>query len=68
MSIFEEIAMNIGEEIMAIDDFYKCSVVGILTPDDGSGWYGTETHYTYTHNVWRHLPPEGATHVHWYNK
>lgn len=55
-------------DIMTIDEFLECERTGSLIPDDGIGYYGTETHYTETHSIWRHLPPEGTTHVHWYNK
>lgn len=66
--VFDQPKMNIGEDIMTIDDFFACQKCGALIPDDGCGHWGTETHFTYTGSIWRHLPPEGATHVHWYNK
>lgn len=55
-------------DLMTINDFLEAEEQGIFIPDDGCGFYGTETHYTYDVSIWRHLPPEGATHVHWYNK
>ncbi len=63
-----EEAMNIGEDIMTIEEFTACKECGLFIPDDGSGYWGTETHYTYEGSVWLKTPPEGATHVHWYNK
>ena len=66
--IYDQPAMNIGEDIMTISEFLACKKSGFLIPDDGSGWWGTETHHTYEGSIWRDEPPEGATHVHWYNK
>lgn len=66
---FDEPAMNIGEDIMTLADFGACMRSGILIPDDGSGYFGTATHYSYEGSVWSATKiPEGATHVHWYNK
>jgi len=66
--MFDQPKMNIGEDVMTIEEFYDCEACGALIPSDGSGHWGTETHYTYAGSVWSHIPPEGATHVHWFNK
>lgn len=55
-------------DVMTLEEFFECENTGMITPDDGIGYYGSDTHYTYDVSIWRHLPPEGATHVHWYNK
>jgi len=54
-------------DIMTIEEFEECVKCGSFIPDDGSGYYGTETHYNYL-SVWSYIAPKGATHVHWYNK
>ena len=41
--------------------------VGAFIPDDGCGYWGTETHYSYDFDCFNPAP-EGATHVHWYNR
>ena len=55
-------------DVMPIPEFDGCVDVGAFIPDDGNGYYGTETHYSYSYGVWSDYPPEGATHVHWYNQ
>lgn len=65
--MFEELRDDYSD-VMTLDDFFECEDHGLLIPDDGCGFYGTETNYIYDFSIWRHLPPEGATHVHWYNK
>lgn len=65
--IFDQPKMNIGEEVMDIEEWNAYVECGLFIPNDGSGHWGTETHYTYEGSVWRDAP-EGATHVHWYNK
>ena len=54
-------------DVMSISEFDGCVMCGAFIPDDGNGYYGTETHYSYKYGVWSEYPPEGATHVHWYN-
>lgn len=55
-------------DVMTIKDFRDCVRCGAFIPSDGSGCYGTETHYTWDWSVWHNAPPDGATHVHWFNK
>lgn len=60
-------------DIFTIEEFVNAVVAGVFIPDDGNGYYGTETHYTYDLGVWGGAGvataiQEGATHVHWYNK
>lgn len=59
---------NSYTDIMTIAEFFECERLGIFIPDDGTGYYGTQTHYTCDVSLWQHLPPECATHVHWFNK
>lgn len=57
-------------DVMTVKEFADCVKCGGFIPDDGCGYFGTETHYSYDGDVWtliRNLP-ENATHVHWYNK
>lgn len=68
MSKFDQTKMDIGEEIMTIEEFSNCVKCGAFVPSDGSGHWGTETHYTYEGSVWSGMSPHGATHVHWFNK
>ncbi|UOL48551.1 hypothetical protein QGX12_gp093 [Pseudomonas phage Kremar] len=56
-------------DLFTIKEFAECVACGAFIPDDGCGWFGTETHYSYDLSVWGvDKIPEGATHVHWYNK
>lgn len=59
-------------EVFTIKDFALSVVCGAFIPDDGIGFYGTETHYTYDLGVWvvpvQEARELGATHVHWFNK
>lgn len=55
-------------DVMTLVEFDGAEQCGAFIPDDGIGYYGTETHYSYSANVWAYFPPEGATHVHWYNR
>lgn len=54
-------------DVMTISEFDGCVMCGSLIPDDGNGYYGNETHYSYSYGVWSEYPPHGATHVHWHN-
>lgn len=40
---------------------------GAFIPSDGSGYWGTEKHYSYDFNCFNPAP-ENATHVHWFNR
>lgn len=56
-------------DVYTIQDFAECVKVGGFIPDDGVGFFGTETHYSYSGNVWTATKlEENATHVHWFNK
>lgn len=57
-------------DIFTIEEFVDAVVCGAFIPDDGTGYFGTDTHYSYEAGVWgwNGKRPEGATHVHWYNK
>lgn len=52
--------MSKGEWI----SYVKC---GVFIPDDGFGYWGSETHYSEDHDSFS-KPPKEATHVHWFNK
>jgi hypothetical protein len=60
-------------DLMTLDQFNAAVGCGAFIPTDGCGWIGTETHFSYDHDVWEwYLKgkkiPSTATHVHWYNK
>ena len=58
-------------DVMTIEEFADCVKAGAFIPYDGDGYFGTGSHYSYDTSVWktfRNGPPEGATHVHWYNR
>jgi len=62
-----------GDEIMTIQEFKDSIECGALTDDDGHGEWATVTHVhtgTRVHpsDVFVLVPPEGVTHVCWYNK
>jgi len=56
-----------GVEVMTKEDWIACVKTGIFIPDDGVGYWGNSE--SYSRNDWCfESPPEGATHVHWFNK
>jgi hypothetical protein len=55
-------------ELFTVEDWFKNVENGYFIPNDGVGYYGTETEEWPQHSVWGGEPPEGATHVWWYNK
>lgn len=56
-------------DVYTLEDFLGCVKVGAFIPDDGVGYFGTESHYSWEAYVWSTKEvPEGATHVHWFNK
>ncbi len=60
-------------EVYTLGDFKDMIRNGAFIPSDGSGYLGTETHFAYEFSIWGMLErmekrPEGATHVHWFNK
>ena len=57
---------NYGE-IMTKEEWLECVEVGAFIPDDGVGYWGTETHYSYDFYCFNSAPTE-ATHVHWFNR
>lgn len=69
--IFNQEKDNYGD-IFTIEDFTNAVIAGAFITDDGVGYYGTETHYSYECGVWHYGIPnaiqQGATHVHWFNK
>lgn len=60
-------------DIFTLTEFKQALQSGLFIPDDGCGYFGTETHFSFDFEIWEMLEklktrPEGATHVHWYNK
>lgn len=60
-------------DVMTLREFHETVKCGAFIPDDGCGWLGNETHYSYSIDVWEWYfrgteIPEGVTHVHWYNR
>ncbi|UAV90005.1 hypothetical protein REC_156 [Pseudomonas phage REC] len=67
--VFDQPKMDIGEDVFTIKEFASLVNCGAFIPDDGSGHWGNETHFTWEGSVWSATSiPEGATHVHWFNK
>ena len=54
-------------DLIQADNWASCVACGAFIPSDGFGYWGTETHYSRQYNCFL-KKPEGATHVHWYNK
>ncbi|MNC32716.1 hypothetical protein D3C75_810800 [compost metagenome] len=60
-------------DVMTLKEFSDCVKCGGFIPYDGDGYFGTETHFSFDSYVWNEKgriaeTPEGATHVHWYNR
>lgn len=60
-------------DLFTIKEFGEQILCGAFIADDGVGYFGTETHYSFDFDVFyivhvgQPIPVE-ATHVHWYNK
>lgn len=57
---------NFGE-VFKLEEWKSYVAYGAFTDYDGTGYYGTSTHYCLK-EVFSEPPPENATHVHWFNK
>lgn len=60
-------------DVYTLKDFHDCIKCGAFIASDGDGYFGNETHFSYDYSVWSMLEdmqrkPEGATHIHWFNK
>jgi hypothetical protein len=62
-----KIDANLGDHI-PLAEFRELQRTECLIPWDGTGHYATETHEFPRTDPWRDEPPEGTTHVMWYNK
>lgn len=60
-------AMNIGEDIIEAGPWNTMVECGLFIPYDGTGYWGTETHFNRSYDAFD-KPPAGATHVHWFDK
>jgi hypothetical protein len=54
-------------DVMTAEEWESYVECGAFIPDDGVGYWGTETHYNRRWDSFMRKP-EGATHVHWYNR
>lgn len=63
---FDVVADGIGD-VLTKEEWEQHVEVGAFIRSDGCGYWGTETHYSYDLNCFDPAP-EGATHVHWFNK
>ena len=54
-------------DIMSEEEWEGYVSYGVFTPSDGSGYWGTETHFSRKYDCFS-KKPKGATHVHWYNE
>lgn len=64
--IFVEEIPDYGD-LMTLEDFQDGAECGALTDDDGGGEWSNGTKMTVGCDVFSE-PPEGATHVVWFNK
>ena len=60
-------------DVYTLKDFRESIKCGAFIPSDGDGYFGNETHFAYEFSVWGMIDrmetrPEGATHIHWFNK
>ena len=55
-------------DIFTLEEFRDAVKIGAFIESDGSGCYGTLTHYSWDESFWDCGPPQDATHVHWFNK
>lgn len=53
-------------DVFELAEFREHVQMGVITPDDGSGYWGAEVGYA-RESVWAPRPP-WATHVAWFNK
>lgn len=73
MTVVYDIPASKFGDLFTIEDFGNLVKVGAFISDDGVGYFGTESHYTYDHDVFTTLRgmgrrPAGSTHIHWFNK
>ena len=54
-------------ELFEAKDWHLSVAVGAFLPYDGTGYWGTETHYDRNTSAFKSQPVD-ATHVHWYNR
>lgn len=54
-------------DVMTKEEWEEQVSYGVFVPYDGNGYWGTETHFSRKVHCWQEAP-EGATHVHWFNK
>lgn len=54
-------------DLITAGDWLCATAVGAFIPTDGCGYWGTATHYSYDCDCFGPAP-EGATHVHWFNR
>lgn len=64
--VFEEEKDDFAE-VMDKQTWLRCVESGFFIPDDGCGYWGTATHYSYDYECFSQ-PPAEATHVHWFNR
>lgn len=52
---------------MTVEEFNHACNSGMITSDDGVGYFATKTHYSRSHSAWSPRPP-WAHYVLWLNK
>lgn len=55
-------------DLMSLEVFVKSARHGLLSPDDGDGYYATDRWMDRDAQLWSCKRPEWATHVVWFNK
>lgn len=62
-----DILNSYDPEIFSAKEWKEAVQKGWYNEDDGSGYWGTPTHYDYEHSAFD-INPNSATHVHWFSK
>lgn len=56
-------------DVITFEEFQDYVRMGAFIPDDGDGYYATETHMWRYPSVWDGSTiPHGTTHIAWFNK
>ena len=67
MSAFTEEIPSYGD-LLTIEEWKDAVAFGGFVRSDGSGCWATVDKMDWASNVWSGPPPEGATHVVWFNR
>lgn len=54
-------------DLFTASEFVDLNKAGAILPYDGSGYWATESGFSYDHDCFK-AKPDWATHIAWYNK